>query len=177
MGRRVAVFFASHLRSETFVLSSSWRHVSDMVKKEGRQEAARWIVRTKRVRTQGELVQELRKLGYPCTQATASRDIADLGLRKGPSGSYVLSEDLHLYESIQRLALHASYVSIFCVIHTPIGSALVLADAFDKADIDGVLGTIAGKDTVLIICSDDGAAVKIHELVSAQIVHGADENW
>ena len=65
-------------------------------KRNSRQDAIREIVRSQAVRTQRELVERLEKLGYQCTQATISRDIMDMGLRKLPEGIYVLSEDLHL---------------------------------------------------------------------------------
>lgn len=148
-----------------------------MVKKEGRQEAARWVVRNKQVHTQSELVRELRELGYPCTQATASRDIADLGLQKASNGIYVLGEDLHLNEMLRDLALGSSYVNNFCVIRTYIGSALPLADAFDKANLEDVLGTIAGTDTVLVICSNDERAATINDLVDSHIKSAEGENW
>lgn len=51
-------------------------------KRNGRQDAIRDIVRNKDVRTQRVLVDELRAMGFDCTQATVSRDIADMGLRK-----------------------------------------------------------------------------------------------
>ena len=51
-------------------------------KRNGRQDAIREIVRSKDVRTQRMLVEELKAFGYDCTQATVSRDIADMGLRK-----------------------------------------------------------------------------------------------
>ena len=53
-------------------------------KRNGRQDAIRDIVRNKDVRTQRVLVDELRAMGFDCTQATVSRDIADMGLRKLP---------------------------------------------------------------------------------------------
>ena len=55
-------------------------------KRNGRQDAIRDIVRNKDVRTQRVLVDELRAMGFDCTQATVSRDIADMGLRKAPRG-------------------------------------------------------------------------------------------
>ena len=61
-------------------------------KRNGRQDAIRDIVRNKDVRTQCVLVDELRAMGFDCTQATVSRDIADMGLRKLPEGIYVLAE-------------------------------------------------------------------------------------
>ena len=58
-----------------------------MVKqRNSRQDAIRGIVRGKSVHTQRALVDELKSLGYNCTQATISRDIADMGLRKLTEG-------------------------------------------------------------------------------------------
>ena len=67
-----------------------------MRKRTERQEAIRSIVRRERVKTQRDLVSHLAAEGYRCTQATVSRDIADMGLRKLPEGVYVLAEDVHL---------------------------------------------------------------------------------
>ena len=61
-----------------------------------RQDAIREIIRGKSIKTQRALVDELKAMGFNCTQATVSRDISDMGLRKLPEGVYVLSEDLHL---------------------------------------------------------------------------------
>ena len=61
-----------------------------------RQEAIRDIIREKSIRTQRALVDELKAQGFNCTQATVSRDITDMGLKKLPEGVYVLSEDLQL---------------------------------------------------------------------------------
>lgn len=72
-------------------------------KRNGRQDAIRDIVRNKDVRTQRVLVDELRAMGFDCTQATVSRDIADMGLRKLPEGIYVLAEDLHLQRMVSEL--------------------------------------------------------------------------
>ena len=72
-------------------------------KRNGRRDAIRDIVRNKDVRTQRVLVDELRAMGFDCTQATVSRDIADMGLRKLPEGIYVLAEDLHLQRMVSEL--------------------------------------------------------------------------
>ncbi len=69
-------------------------------KRTGRQDAIREIVRTADVRTQRMLVDELKAWGFDCTQATVSRDIADMGLHKLPEGMYVLAEDLHLQRMV-----------------------------------------------------------------------------
>ncbi|MDD6602607.1 MAG: ArgR family transcriptional regulator, partial [Parafannyhessea umbonata] len=63
-----------------------------MVKRRNnRQDAIRDIVRGKSIRTQRALVDELQAIGFNCTQATVSRDIADMGLRKLSEGIYVLA--------------------------------------------------------------------------------------
>ena len=74
-------------------------------KRNGRQDAIRDIVRNKNIRTQRMLVDELKACGYDCTQATVSRDIADMGLRKLPEGVYVLAEDLHLQRMVSELVI------------------------------------------------------------------------
>ncbi|MCX8007419.1 MAG: ArgR family transcriptional regulator, partial [Coriobacteriia bacterium] len=55
-----------------------------MRKRKQRQEAIRKIVRREHIKTQRELVERLSQHGFDCTQATVSRDIADMGLRKLP---------------------------------------------------------------------------------------------
>ncbi|MFR3450775.1 MAG: hypothetical protein ACLTSX_03125 [Collinsella sp.] len=55
-------------------------------KRNGRQDAIREIVRTADVRTQRMLVDELKACGFDCTQATVSRDIADMGPAMLPGG-------------------------------------------------------------------------------------------
>ena len=61
-----------------------------------RQNAIRELVRSQSVRTQRELVSLLKKRGFVCTQATVSRDTAEMDLQTLPEGGYVLSEDVHL---------------------------------------------------------------------------------
>lgn len=116
------------------------------------------VVRTHRIRTQGELVQALRKLNVDATQVTLSRDIRELGLVKTPQG-YVVpamgtksSPDLGtvVREFLQdvRVAQHT------LVLQTMTGSASPLAEALDHAEWPEVVGTIAGDNTVLVIARD-----------------------
>ena len=74
-----------------------------MRKRQQRQEAIRRVVRAERVKTQRALVDLLRAEGFDCTQATVSRDITEMGLRKLPEGMYVLAEDLHLQRMVNDL--------------------------------------------------------------------------
>ncbi len=132
-----------------------------MRKRVERQEAIRAIVRGERVRTQRDLVDRLRALGYVCTQATVSRDIADMGLRKLPEGVYVLGEDLHLQRMISDLVLDIVCSEKLVLVKASTGTAPGVAAALDGADLPEVLGSIAGDDTILVIARSDEAAVRL----------------
>jgi len=124
-------------------------------KRNGRQDAIRDIVRNKDVRTQRVLVDELRAMGFDCTQATVSRDIADMGLRKLPEGIYVLAEDLHLQRMVSELVTGVLRTDNLVMIKAQPGTA---SAAVDAAELPDVLGSLAGNDTILVIAqtAEDG---------------------
>ena len=127
-------------------------------KRNGRQDAIRDIVRNKDVRTQRVLVDELRAMGFDCTQATVSRDIADKGLRKLPEGIYVLAEDLHLQRMVSELVTGVLRTDNLVMIKAQPGTASGIAAAVDAAELPDVLGSLAGNDTILVIAqtAEDG---------------------
>ncbi len=127
-------------------------------KRNGRQDAIRDIVRNKDVRTQRVLVDELRAMGFDCTQATVSRDIADMGLRKLPEGIYVLAEDLHLQRMVSELVTGVLRTDNLVMIKAHPGPASGIAAAVDAAELPDVLGSLAGNDTILVIAqtAEDG---------------------
>lgn len=127
-------------------------------KRNGRQDAIRDIVRNKDVRTQRVLVDELRAMGFDCTQATVSRDIADMGLRKLPEGIYVLAEDLHLQRMVSELVTGVLRTDNLVMIKAQPGTASGVAAAVDAAELPDVLGSLAGNDTILVIAqtAEDG---------------------
>ena len=127
-------------------------------KRNGRQDAIRDIVRNKDVRTQRVLVDELRAMGFDCTQATVSRDIADMGLRKLPEGIYVLAEDLHLQRMVSELVTGVLRTDNLVMIKAQPGTASGIAAAVDVAELPDVLGSLAGTDTILVIAqtAEDG---------------------
>lgn len=127
-------------------------------KRNGRQDAIRDIVRNKDVRTQRVLVDELRAMGFDCTQATVSRDIADMGLRKLPEGIYVLAEDLHLQRMVSELVTGVLRTDNLVMIKAQPGTASGIAAAVDAAELPDVLGSLAGNDTSLVIAqtAEDG---------------------
>lgn len=127
-------------------------------KRNGRQDAIRDIVRNKDVRRQRVLVDELRAMGFDCTQATVSRDIADMGLRKLPEGIYVLAEDLHLQRMVSELVTGVLRTDNLVMIKAQPGTASGIAAAVDAAELPDVLGSLAGNDTILVIAqtAEDG---------------------
>ena len=116
-----------------------------------RQGVIRDIVRSRVIRTQHELVAELKEAGYTCTQATVSRDIADMGLRKLPEGVYVLAEDMHLQRMMSELAVGVDRADNLVLVMAQPGTAPGIAAAIDAAELPEVVGTLAGNDTILVI--------------------------
>ena len=141
-------------------------------KRNGRQDAIRDIVRNKDVRTQRVLVDELHACGFDCTQATVSRDIADMGLRKLPEGIYVLAEDLHLQRMVSELVTGVLRTDNLVLIKAQPGTASGIAAAVDAAELPDVLGSLAGNDTILVIAqtAEDGERLEalINKLSNAR---------
>lgn len=138
-----------------------------MVKRRnGRQEAIRDIVRAKSIRTQRSLVEELQAIGFNCTQATVSRDIADMGLRKLAEGIYVLAEDLHLQRMVSEFVTACEQANNLVVVKSQPGTAPGVAAAVDAASMPDVKGSVAGNDTVLVVCGTEGGATELVNLVN-----------
>lgn len=133
-----------------------------MKKRTQRQELIRSIIRTQRVKTQKDLVDALNADGHKCTQATISRDISELGLRKLPEGIYVLPEDLHLQRMMHDLVLDLNYVNNMVIIKAQSGTAPGVAAALDDADLEGILGSVSGDDTIMVIAASNETAEKLH---------------
>lgn len=130
-----------------------------MVKRRNnRQDAIRDVVRGKSIRTQKVLVDQLQALGFNCTQATVSRDIADMGLRKLQEGIYVLAEDLHLQRMVSEFVTNVDQADNLIVIRSQPGTAPGVAAAVDAASLPEVKGSVAGNDTVLVVSDDNEAA-------------------
>lgn len=135
-------------------------------KRNGRQDAIRDIVRNKDVRTQRMLVDELKACGFDCTQATVSRDIADMGLRKLPEGVYVLAEDLHLQRMVSELVTGVQRTDNLVLVKAEPGTASGIAAAVDAAELPDVLGSLAGNDTILVIAQTAEDGEKFESLIT-----------
>lgn len=126
------------------------------------------------VRSQAELGQLLAAAGVQVTQATLSRDLDELGAGKS-HGRYVLAADAdaraandgpsRLARLAEELLLAAEAARNLLVVRTPPGGAHLLASALDRSgdpDVAAtVAGTVAGDDTVLLVCRDDRGASRL----------------
>jgi transcriptional regulator of arginine metabolism len=134
--------------------------------KAARQRALVALLRTRQVSSQARVLDHLRLQGFDATQATVSRDLEELGAVKvrGPDGRlvYALPEPEApqgaAHDEIRRV-LGASLLAIvpsgnLVVLRTPPGHANALASALDRAGLAGVAGTVAGDDTVLVVCAE-----------------------
>ena len=136
-----------------------------MRKRLERQDAIKRIVRSERVKTQRALVENLKAEGFVCTQATVSRDITEMGLRKLPEGVYVLAEDLHLQRMVSDLVHDVKRSEKLVLVKASAGTAPGVAAALDAAELDGILGSVAGDDTILVITvSEDDATLLVDTL-------------
>ena len=128
--------------------------------KNGRHNAIRQLLSEGPVVSQDQLRRKLVRRGFDVTQATLSRDIHDLRLYKGPNGYAVPNgasgdDDLPSLDDVfANFGLAVRQATNQLVLRTTRGSAQPVAAALDHEHIPEVLGTIAGDDTVLIICQD-----------------------
>ena len=131
--------------------------------KRDRHRAILEIVSANAVGSQEELRQRLTERGWDVTQSTLSRDLHELRLARVPTGDgmrYLASSESDASER-GRVALEALLPQLFAridgvgeliVLHTVPGGAQPVAAAFDAARWPDVLGTIAGDDTILLVC-------------------------
>lgn len=143
-----------------------------MNKKE-RHRLLKEIVEERVVEKQEDFVRILNETGIEVTQATISRDIKELHLIKvpAPAGGYRYSLPMDMnYDTSKKLErlLQDAFVSIDCkddfvLVHTIPGNAFALGAIVDASRFEGVLGTIAGDDTLLIICRSSKDALDLKE--------------
>ena len=144
------------------------------VMKQARQRAIRDLVATRAIRTQQELAAALRERGFRTTQATISRDVAELGLVKGSregAGAYVLPPRLveaevsgedRLRRVLADLPVELREAGLLLIVKTLPGSAHAIAAALDRARWPEVAGSIAGDDTVFVAVTDRPSLRRLH---------------
>jgi transcriptional regulator of arginine metabolism len=146
----------------------------------GRQRRIVDLLGRHEVRSQGELLELLAHDGIEVTQATLSRDLLDLGavkVRSGRSLVYAVPGEggdrtarpapdggtlnARLRRVCEELLVTAEPSHNLVVLRTPPGAANFLASAIDHADLDGLLGTIAGDDTIMVITTGGPASARV----------------
>lgn len=140
-----------------------------------RHNAIRELIGETLVANQDELRRKLRRRGFEVTQATLSRDIHELRLSKGPegyslprngNGPLTTTEEVDaalpsVAQMIESFGLRVRQAMNQVVVGTVMGGAQPVAAALDYEDWIEVVGTLAGDDTVLIICPDSRRAGEV----------------
>jgi transcriptional regulator of arginine metabolism len=137
-----------------------------------RRRLIRDLLSGQAVESQAELMGMLRERGFAVTQATVSRDLRSLGAEKRNNqyavGRHTAGDRGHLARTLAAYVDHISSSGNLVVVKTPPGAAQVVAAALDAASLDGVLGTVAGDDTLLVVASEPvtgrGLAHKLEEI-------------
>jgi transcriptional regulator of arginine metabolism len=142
-----------------------------------RQHRILRILDEQAVSSQAQLLQLLEAEGVVATQATVSRDLEELGALKvripGGAMAYAIPEyqrerassDDHLRRLMGEFVVEVAHSGNLVVLRTPPGSAHVVASALDRGSLPDILGTVAGDDTVLVVCNESvGGATVAAEL-------------
>ena len=128
------------------------------------------------VESQAHLVKLLLREGVKVTQATASRDLEDLGATRVRDANgefqYVIQEDISpKTSSAANLIMSVTASGNLAVVRTPPGGAQLLASAIDRNALNGVLksaiGTIAGDDTVLIVAKTSNGGAELAKSITS----------
>ena len=140
-----------------------------MLVKRDRHAAIRRLVASRAIASQGDLVVELSSLGFDVTQATVSRDVAELGLAKvmrGDRSVYVVPEalagarqppsDERLRRILADIPVTVGRSGLILVLTGQPGTANVIAQAIDESALfTEQVGTVAGDNTLIVLFPDD----------------------
>ncbi len=148
-----------------------------MTTKAERQHRIVRLLEERAVTSQGHLVELLAAESITATQATVSRDLEDLGAVKVrvPGGEMVyaipelpfeqVAPPDHLRRVLGEWVAEVHHSLNLVIVRTPPGSAHVVASALDRAGLSGVVGTVAGDDTLLVVAAESvGGAVLADDL-------------
>ena len=139
--------------------------------KRTRQQAILDLVTRQRIPSQAALADELKQLGFDVTQATLSRDIAELNLVKSKEG-YARAQDAGSasippvpdpHGTFRRLVVKVDDAMNLIVVRTSPGGAQPVGIAVDEGRFEQVVGTVAGDDTVLIVTRSPNGGLEVAE--------------
>lgn len=132
------------------------------------------LIQSGAIHSQSDVVSELKRAGFKVTQATASRDLEDIGALRGRNDegemTYKLPESGSVVkvENSPNLILTIEASANLAVVKTPPGGAQLLASNIDRSGSKSIIGTIAGDDTVLVIARKaNGGAEVAKELLNS----------
>lgn len=142
--------------------------------KEERKAMIQAMVQQQKLGTQAEIKQGLEEQGVFVTQTTLSRDLRELGLIKihQEGVSYYSLPPTDISNFTQSLAKYVTKVdraSFVLVLHAELGEAALMANIIDNAHSSSILGTLAGADTLLVICRDEIAAKQVEADIIAYL--------
>jgi transcriptional regulator of arginine metabolism len=142
--------------------------------KRARQKLIRDLIGIREIRTQDELLDALKRKNVRVTQATLSRDFREMGVIKKPEGmggvvykivpeATPVSAD-NLYKKFAGAVLDVKRSNNLILLKTPPAEAQGVSRVIDNARINGLLGTVAGDDTILIVAETESDARRIVKL-------------
>ncbi len=137
--------------------------------RERRRQVLVSLLRARPLHSQEEVVDALAEEGIEVTQATVSRDLTALGVLKGPGGYRLPGEGepggagaaRELASALREHVVSVAPADALVVVRTAPGHADLLGVALDRSPPRGVVGTIAGDDTLFIALPSRSAAVKL----------------
>ena len=145
-----------------------------------RRRLIRKLIGEGSITSQAKLVELLEAEGFPVTQATVSRDLDALGAIKvraadgsdhystGANRAELSEAETRLRRTVNDFVEELAVSENVVVIHTPPGAAHLVAGAIDAAQVEGVLGTVAGDDTLMVVAvaeiGGDVVAARIEEM-------------
>lgn len=142
-----------------------------MTNKRERQQVIRELVSTRPIGSQEELRQFLAERGWEVTQSTLSRDIRDLRIARVPSASgirYTAADTsagdgsrATLASLVPQLFRRLDFVRELIVVKTVVAGAQPISEAIDSEENPDVIGTVAGENTILIICRSESARERV----------------
>jgi transcriptional regulator of arginine metabolism len=142
-----------------------------------RQQAVARLIGQHEVVSQPQLVDLLATDGITATQATVSRDLDDLGAVKVrvPGGATVYAipelapDRVAPVDQLRRVmgewVADVTHSGALVVVRTPPGCAHVVGSALDRSGVDGLLGTVAGDDTMLCVASEEVGGPKLASIL------------
>lgn len=129
------------------------------------------LIQSYTIDTQEELLRRLREEGFDVTQATVSRDIKELRLLKtlGKDGAYkyttgnrsTMDVSTNFHSLFSTTVQHIDFAGNMIVLKTINGMAQGICAALDSMEWDGMVGTIAGDDSIFIVARSNAKAVTL----------------